>query len=910
MGDTASGVVLVPPGQQPGLPPVSLPAYPAGTPQPPSQNAVIDVGSPTLATPNLDATMARLRAQQAQPPVSTVTIKPSAKQTAQTQGGPDWLENYTPDQAPQPAAGPDWLENYQPPAAAATTPPTTPQPVQSKAWYQPIVSDVLNSDQYLKGLQTSMVHGATFGLDEILSPVPAAAAKSLMQGIPFSQAYDQVVQQQRAQRTQFENANPAASTAAEVVGGTAGAGVFNPLFRSVTAGAPLATRAAAAGQNILTGAALGAGTGFTSADGDVQQRLQGAESGGVVGGVLSALPPVIGEAYRGVRNAIEPLVNPSLAGQRTAGTILNEAAEGPFPTMEPSPVPGLPLNVAQAAQGGNTGLARLVNTISNDPSFPGGPAAHTAEQNAQNQAALSVVHGIAPNADAEAGAGKASTKVTRAVAGERDKTAPGGRQPGAKPISDTEEKRLWNTPAMTKPTVSTDVSKKMMGDYLAKLKAERSGLYDQYEASSLPAIVRDLMGKPEKISAKELNTIRSDLLTMSRDPKADDRVQKIAREMAKVAEDGLWKAPEVVGRGQFTEARRVPAPEWGSGALKTVAVNHPEIPPDPDIVRDLRAARAFTQREAEVLGHNSFDAILRRNGAGNDTVTPGTALNPFFDFKTGTARPGSIANVVKFLGDIKSSWMQLNAAQRAGTYDPAKIDPVMRDLVQGTRDFIMSKMLAQVSNSARDQAGELRTQAARISYWINTNTDMLRESGIFTSAQMDALNALGRAGEMMQRGIELGRGENSATFGRLMGKSWIDSFLSPTIAGIAGRATGAIVGAALGHAASDSSLGFLLGAEGGYLGTDLFQRLYSAPKEQALEWLNRGIRDPRIAEDLVRTANAQTARRMSPATNRWLQSFLATVPASNVSRIGSADKASQIAPTAAAVPAAIAAPTQ
>jgi len=303
------------------------------------------------------------------------------------------------------------------------------------------------------------------------------------------------------------------------------------------------------------------------------------------------------------------------------------------------------------------------------------------------------------------------------------------------------------------------------------------------------------------------------------------------------------------------------------------------VPPNPQLVRDLKAARAFTQREHEIMGHASFDNILRRNSQGNETGVTGTGMARFFDFANGVEKPGAISNVTKFLDDIRSEWLRLNNA--SGTrFDPATVAPVMQDLVDGTRDYIMSKMLGRVSSNELDMQGSRMINAAQMSKWIETNRNLLERAGVFTPSQLDALDKLAETGRMIQRGYSLGKGNGSPTFTRLLGKSWLDAFLSPVVSAI----TGAGIGGAIGGVVGDTSLGVILGAESGALGAQILQRLYSAPRAAAMEWLNRGIRDPQIAEDLMKAATPKSASRFSPATKQWLRSALALQPVAEAAR--------------------------
>lgn len=304
------------------------------------------------------------------------------------------------------------------------------------------------------------------------------------------------------------------------------------------------------------------------------------------------------------------------------------------------------------------------------------------------------------------------------------------------------------------------------------------------------------------------------------------------------------------------------------------------VPPNPQLVRDLKAARAFTQREHQIMGHAAFDNILRRNSQGNETGVTGTGMARFFDFANGVEKPGAISNVVKFLDDIRSEWLKLNNAS-GSQFDPATVAPVMQDLVVGTRDYIMSKMLSRVSGNELDMQGSRMINAAQMSKWIETNRNLLERAGVFTPSQLDALDKLGETGRMIQRGYSLGRSQGSPTFTRLQGNKYLDAFLSPLVSTLTGMGIGGTLGAVFG----EGSFGILFGAEQGYLGSVLLNHLYAAPRAAALEWINKGIRDPAIATDLMRQATPKSAARFSPQTKQWLRAGLALQPAAQGARV-------------------------
>lgn len=963
--------------------------------------------------------------------------------------------------APTQAATP--ISGVGAPAGAAQ--PTPQQELRNQPWYQGIWDAVHSANAAFGGATSEVAHNYTMGLDEILAPLVPAITSSLVEGKPFTQAYSEQVNRMREPRHEFEAAAPATSTGIAALGGLASSPMFNSAFAAGSA--PSVTQAVAnAMRNIGASGAIGGASGALMTEGGVSERARGAGEGAAVGTILGAVPPLASAAFRAVGNpikAVAPIINPDAAGQRMAGSVLNEAVGGSLPAMQGAPTPGVPLNVAQAS--GSPELASLVDTR-NAANVP----AMQRERTAQNQAALRVIPRTSTGEEPEEAAAAASGRATAATQ-------------RAAHIINTEERRVWNKPSLTKPNISTWVMKQSVDDEIAAMVRDDPALALAYRRSAdLQDTVRGIHLMPRKIAANQLNNVGPSLFkAIARDPNENGRVREVARRLTYAAEKGIWDAPEVIGRAPATqqeidavtavhaasappntesaarpltrvarpeslltflirrgglkphgdlsamnaelyhhraggrlvtknglsldygreaaaeagflpqsadindfltaindelagrriyrpedmteataweaadrevgrsEARRQAASDDIGAAMIDAGVNlspvesehavrllvenpemHPHeairqasfagsedvlqrnadhlafgppgMPPsamnhqlpdmqtlregvaaDPELARDLKAARDFTKREAEVLGHASFDNILRRNSRGNDTVTPGSALNRFFDFSTGSERPGAIANVSRFLDDIRSEWLKLGQAERAGTFNPDTINPVRQDLTQNLRDFFMAKFLGRVSSGTeRDMQGDRMVQFGQAAKWLSTNMDMLERSGSFTAAQLGDLDALRRTGEMIQRGYDLGRPRGSATYSRLMGNNtFMDLFMTP----FASRAFGIGIGGLLGTLTGQGALGTLFGAEAGFIGADVLRALYAVPRAQAIEWLDRGIRDPQIAADLAKKATPQNAPKLSNATKAWLRSIAATVPSEQGGRL-------------------------
>lgn len=366
---------------------------------------------------------------------------------------------------------------------------------------------------------------------------------------------------------------------------------------------------------------------------------------------------------------------------------------------------------------------------------------------------------------------------------------------------------------------------------------------------------------------------------MANDPHmhpADAMMQAVkARE-----EDMLQRNANALGEGGAGEpppsAFNTPAPD-----LKALREG---VPPDPDLVRDLKAARTFTKREATVLGHASFDNILRRNSAGNETVVPGTAMNKFFDFGAGVERPGAIKNVVKFLDDVRSEWLKLSGEEAAGL-NPAAVQQVRDDLVNNSRDFIIAKMLGRVSGVGRDMTGERAIQAGQMAKWLETNRRLMERAGVFTADQLDALQRMQQTAQMIQRGAELGRPVGSPTYTRAFGSRWLDAFVGALGRYAGGAAIGGTIGGTIGHFVGEGAIGALIGAEGGALGVNLLERLYLKPHAELARAVDEALQNTNIAKDLMRRSDPATAKLFHEDTKRWLRSVLAIEPAAQAGRL-------------------------
>ncbi|MCE7073695.1 hypothetical protein LZG74_25520 [Dyadobacter sp. CY327] len=140
------------------------------------------------------------------------------------------------------------------------------------------------------------LQGATFGFADEATDALAAGVVSPFVDESFSDLYNQARQSSKEQlNAEFEQ-NPGTSIAANIVGGlvTGGAGATTKAGQSVGNFIRSGNTAARIGKGALAGAASGGAYGAGSAnDGE---RIEGAQRGGLLGGVAGAAIPVVGAA--------------------------------------------------------------------------------------------------------------------------------------------------------------------------------------------------------------------------------------------------------------------------------------------------------------------------------------------------------------------------------------------------------------------------------------------------------------------------------------------------------------------------------------------------------------------------------------------------------------------------------------
>ena len=749
-----------------------------------------------------------------------------------------------PAPSPAPTAPP-------PPTRTAETLPPHPPELEGHPVLQNIydatnmLSNALATANHASGeAQQSLVHGMTFGADEVLGPIIPALIHSIATGAPFGDAYDAAVQQMRQRRTDFESEHPYVGTGLEIAGGVPTTALAGPMFGTAMKGAPLAMRAVNYARNVLAGSALGGATSFGMTDGDLQQRIQGAESGAELGGALSVVAPAVGAVARSAARAIRPTAQVP----NVVGNILNEAAGvgpagwgGAIPPMQTAAVPGFPLDVGAASN--NAGLAALTRLRSTE-----NPGAAVAQTTAQNNAIRSGATAMQQNNVQLANAMPTTDASANLVRGMQ----------GAHDVINQEEQRMWTRPALVAqrplmPTLKANVARS-----IAALPARFQAAIEKNP--DLKSALADLYALPDDSGLVDVNAVRSDLLGLERTLPYDQRfAKKVAGEAAKAIMDAIESDP----------------------ALRT----------NPKAWADYLAARTFTARKWNVLGHDVFQNMLRTNRYGQQGVDERTAASRLFGFadkSAGERVPQGISKITDMLDGIRRQWgaLRTGGVTSADSFDPATAFSARASLAQGARDFIINTMLDSASSVVRDTTGTQQTLLNRLSDWIDTNRPWITRSGIFNADQLALLDGIRDAAIKGARTESLRGGSNSATYERFAGKRWLDVFMSPLIAQGASAAAGAALMGTVGHFVGDVPLGILLGMEAGgaVSGAALMQRIYAAPREAVIKMLDEAIRNPAIAHDLMTQATANGAGRISPQTRAWARAFVAMEPPAQAAR--------------------------
>lgn len=727
----------------------------------------------------------------------------------------------------------------EPTPPAAIPPQIAPQELRSQPWYQGLHDTLFSPVGTFAGATQEAQHAFTLGLDEIAAPLIPAITEALTSGKPFTQAYDEQVQRMRQPRAAFEQDHPTAATAISLAAGLPTAELSAPLF----AAAPAASTIGKIGnvvRNVGAGTAVGAGTGFTMTDGDINARLAGARQGAEVGGALSTLAPVVAGGAQRVMTAARPFA----AIDPIAGNVLRERAGlGPtdaVPTPEAAPIPNLQIGAGGAFN--NPGLAAQ-ERITNATDDVGALAQRTANNQAIRDAATT----------AQPGGVRLATPTTTPDASASVVTA----LQKAHGILKDEEGRLWTKPELANMTPDLDALHARVRRSIGALPARFQQAIERNP--DVRNALADLYALKPGATLADVNQARSGILEASRSlPYSERFAKRAADDAARAVLDGIESNPAMRG--------------------------------NPAALAAYQKARDFTRNMHDALGKPQFQRMLQATEGNHKGLDPGALAGEMFKFARGTERtPQGIAKITGMLDDVRRQWGALataNAGVPLPGLSPASAFAARAELAQGTRDFIIHSMLDSAASNVRDQAGRQNVMMNALSDFIDTNMGWISRAKVFSPEQIDLLKDIRDASVMAQRIANLRGGAGSETFERLKGDRYIDAFMGPFLGRVTGVGTGALAGAVATHLFGEAGIGGMIGMEiggavaGHAAGQSLLQRLYAAPRAALMDRLTEAIRDPKIAEDLMKKAGQQ----VSPQTKQWARSVLAMAPVAEAAR--------------------------
>jgi hypothetical protein len=676
-----------------------------------------------------------------------------------------------------------------------------------------------------------VVHKVTMGFDEDASAIGGALWRHYTQGVPFTQAYTELKQEQRQQREDWEQRNPLTSDVAAGVG--IGAGLAGGLARTATGqivgreglgalfgsagpGATLGQRALTYGRNIGVSAALGGVSGFGETEGDLQQRLQAAQTGAEWGGALGVALPWGARVLQGIWRSMRPSAQiERKAGEQLEQMVSPTSTGAPrTPTFTPAPLSDFPLGAGSAT--GEPGLAAAEDMAAGVR----GGARGAVDIRTGQQA------GLLQEATEQRPWGRlASALMTPSEAS--GYLANGMRN--AMQVFKNFERWLW-----TRPSLANAVNVNQFQADVARWGQSMPVRFARAFAGHNPLmnIVRDLRDMPAHATLADINDLRSEVLGISRTD-ADPQIRMIA--------------------GRF-----------GDAMLRAIE-NNPALRANPAALADYQAARDFTRKMWNTIGQTPFQNIIK---ATSDDAAAGGRLFRFGRNISGERVPQGTRAIIDALNDIRDQWNTLGqsglgtAAERAG-----------QQLRQTAIDYITNSMIQPIALAPRD-AGIYATHLNNLQRWMTTNSGWLTSSGLFTRTQLDMLRNMAEAARLGSRGANVRGPTGSHTFERLMAER------NPRIVDIFSTAMnkrlftvgGTVLGGLFGHW-GEAGIGALLGFGTESLGQTFLHHLYEMPAEALRAKMIEAVQNPQIAQDLMQ--RARNARGFSDATYRWLRGFSA-----------------------------------
>ncbi len=383
-----------------------------------------------------------------------------------------------------------------------------------------------------------------------------------------------------------------------------------------------------------------------------------------MGGALGLAGAMIKPLAKPVINMISPVLTQS---GRDASVVRNLARGGlgAGQIQEPA-IPGAPLTTAQATN--NPAVAAKMTTAQGMATS--NPTVAQAVQNLQ-QGQANAIRGelgkISPAATAPTGVQPAEASEAFAGSVRQANTAALGQ-----------ERKLWQQPALAETKVTGQ-------PVMASVMAAMQGLEPGLQAAVTPPINKlvgtlgNIVNDPRGATVRDINSIRSGFLRITRDHNAQPAERVVAGRLASSVLDGLDKVPEIAGSPE------IPATPTSPG--------RPAMPPNPEISEAYQKARDFSRRTHEVLGSKLIKGTLR-------TETPSTDARRYFNFGYGKSEGADAVT------------------QLSGLMKEIQHHPVSADLIQHARDFVVSSMMDMT------HLGQSNFKPEAMANFLNKNSPM------------------------------------------------------------------------------------------------------------------------------------------------------------------------------------------
>jgi len=789
---------------------------------------------------------------------------------AQTTAAPQATTEFNPFAAAGLVQLPDGTWGSPTAAPASTTATPAPgfeaQEVRDYPLADRFTDFLREADNHVRQMTSSGVHGFSGGLDEILLPAIPAIINHLTNAVPFDQAYTDAVNKMRAPREEFAVEHPNEAMSLELLGSVGGLskltapifagvpGVAGSVAKGIGSGLTAATgralspeamgrvqRALTYAGNIATSAATGGALGFLQTPGDVNQRIEGAQSGAELGGLI---PVGAGPAIK-MGKAAYKLANPlSIVGPKSTEIMRELAGLKPgeaVPARATPLLPEMPLNSGEAFD--NAGLAAEQNRLNQtDPALL---AAHQAAQSASIQSAATTRQPLGVQlASGAMRPPEASAATANALRDARDTFR-------------AEAQRLWNRPTITGVKPDMDLLHASVTRSIEALPASHREVIGK--TPELGAALRSLDTLPDGASLADVNYVRSELLEIERSyRRTQPYVAKVAGEAAAAVLRGIESNP----------------------ALRA----------NPRAMVDYERARDFTRNVAQAMGFKAFRDMVQAAETGTNI---GGVANGLFNFGKGyEVNPQGVSKVDDLLKGVQKSWADLKTAN-AGvpvsitnngvtrTLDPSVPFGARTDLTQGARDFITNSFLDRTLSNVTGVGNQGLQRLNQLQADIGRNRAWMRDSGLFSNDQMNLWDRIQQAAIVGAR-VNNQRSPGSQTFRLLAGDKYLDGILGASLGKAWGPAIGAATAATLTHLFGETGLASWLGlAEmgvgmmGGRLGIQpMLESRFQPARDAIMAKVREAMENPRIAADLMKERGAK----VSDATKAWMRSFAALAP--------------------------------